>query len=249
VFLLSLFAFLSGIITILSPCILPVLPIVLSGSIGGKSKPYGVITGFVLSFTFFTLGLSLLVKTLNVSPGDLRLVAVAIIILFGVVLVVPKLLLIFEIISSRILKQSHGKQKKGFGGGVIIGASLGLIWTPCVGPIMASVISLAISQQVSGEAAIIALFYSIGTALPMLAIMTGGRALIDKFPKIVKNLGKVQKAFGVIMILVGLGIAFGYDRKFQSFILNNIPGYGDAIISIEDNEIIKNELNRINNEF
>jgi cytochrome c biogenesis protein CcdA len=244
--ILAFFAFLSGIITILSPCILPVLPIVLSGSVGGKSKPLGIITGFILSFSFFTLGLSFLVQLLNISPGDLRFFAAGVIIVFGIILVVPGLLLGFEVFSSKLIKQNNSKQKKGFGGGVIVGASLGLIWTPCVGPIMASVISLAISQQVSGGAVIIVLAYSLGTSIPMLGIMTGGRSLLNRFPKVLANAARVQRIFGVIMILAGLGIALGLDRQFQGFILETFPSYGDAITSIEDNNLIQQELDKIN---
>ena len=78
------FAFLSGVITILSPCILPVLPIVLSGGVGGgKARPFGVLAGFVVSFTAFTLALSAIVQALGIPVDALRIVAVVLIVLFG----------------------------------------------------------------------------------------------------------------------------------------------------------------------
>ncbi len=239
---LTFFAFLSGIITILSPCILPVLPIVLSGSIGGKSKPLGVVTGFIASFSLFTLALSSIVQALNIAPQTLRLMALVIIIFFGLILVIPKLLLYFEIIASRLIKQKPKGQKSGFIGGFIVGISLGLIWTPCVGPIMASVISLAVSQKIDGGAVIIIIAYALGTSIPMFGIMIGGRKLLNRFPQITGNTDKIQRFFGVMMIVVGLSIGFGLDRQFQTFILRTFPNYGTSITSIEDNEIIKKAL-------
>lgn len=241
---LAFFALLSGIITILSPCILPVLPIVLSGSIGGKSKPLGIITGFIISFSIFTLTLSVIVQTFNLSPQSLRLFAVIVITVFGLILFIPKLQLFFELFISRVIKKQPKNQKSGFFGGVVVGTSLGLIWTPCVGPIMASVITLAISQNVDGGAVIIVLAYSLGTSIPMLGIMLGGRSLLNRFPKLVQHTGNIQRIFGVVMIVTGLSIGVGLDRKFQSFILNTFPNYGTSITAIENSEIIERELEK-----
>lgn len=233
-FLLSFFAFLSGIVTILSPCILPVLPIVLSGSIGGKRKPLGVVTGFVLSFSLFTLLLSTLVQALNISPDSLRVVAVLVIGIFGLVLVIPRLQIAFELMASRMVRSRSNTQRDGFIGGVLVGFSLGLLWTPCVGPIMASVISLALSRQVDGGTIVIILSYSLGTAIPMFAVMMGGRALLKKFPKITASTSKIQRVFGIIMIVMALFIGFGLDRKFQSFVLDIFPNYGSGLTAIEE---------------
>src|SRR3989338_890678 len=91
--ILITFAFLAGIVTILSPCILPILPIILTSTIGGqetgKSRPVGVIVGFVASFTFFTLFLSLLVRTIGISANVLRFFSVIVVASFGVALLVP----------------------------------------------------------------------------------------------------------------------------------------------------------------
>jgi methionine-R-sulfoxide reductase len=239
---LPFFAFLSGIVTILSPCILPVLPLVLSGSVGGKRKPVGVVLGFVLSFSLFTLILSTLVQALQISAQTMRMAAILIIILFGFVLLIPKLQEKFELAASRLVSQKQNKQRNGLTGGILLGASLGLLWTPCVGPIMASVISLAISQQVDGGSAVIVLSYSLGTSIPMFGIMLGGRNLIKRFPGLSKNTGRIQRVFGILMIIVGLSLYFGLDRKFQTLILKTFPSYGSSITAIEENKFIERAL-------
>jgi len=190
------FAFVSGVITILSPCILPVLPIVLAGgSSGGKARPFGVIAGFVASFAFFTLALSAIVQALGVPADTMRYAAIVLVAGFGLVMLVPRLRDAFDIAVSRIASRggTEGAPRKrpGFWGGLPVGLSLGLIWTPCVGPIMASVISLAISQKVDRGSVFVTLAYSLGTALPMLGIMLGGRALIARMPFLSRNAARI----------------------------------------------------------
>lgn len=241
--ILAFFAFLSGIVTILSPCILPVLPIILSGTVGGKRKPLGIVTGFIVSFSLFTLALSALVQTLSISVETLRIVAIVIIITFGITLLIPKLQLALEGLLSKVARTKGSSKRDGFFGGAITGLSLGLVWTPCVGPIMASVISLAVSQQVDGGAVIIIAAYSLGTALPMFAIMAGGRKLLNHFPKLTGKTKDIQRFFGVIMIAAGLMIGFGADRSFQTLILKVFPNYGTGLTSFEQGDLVQKALN------
>ncbi|MBF9017523.1 MULTISPECIES: cytochrome c biogenesis protein DipZ [unclassified Oceanispirochaeta] len=243
--ILLFFAFLSGIVTILSPCILPVLPIVLSGSIGGKRRPWGVIIGFVASFSAFTLMLSSLVRFLNIPPDSLRISAVILLVLFGVVMIVPRLRNQFELIASRMTSRGTGRTTStGFTGGFLAGVSLGLVWTPCVGPIMASVISLAITQSVDGGSVLIILAYSLGTSIPMFIIMMGGRKVIKRFPALSKNPEKIQRVFGILMILVGLSIGFGLDRQFQGAVLRLFPEYGSGLTAFENTQAVKSLLDK-----
>ena len=242
--ILAFFAFLSGIVTILSPCILPVLPIVLTGSIGGKSKPLGIVAGFIFSFSLFTLALSALVQTLKIPPEALRLSAVAIIVIFGLVLTVPPLQMLFEGFISRFVGKKSFSGGNGFAGGVVTGISLSLLWTPCVGPIMASVISLAVSRQVDGGSVVIILAYSAGTALPMFAVMAGGRKLLSRFPRLNPNTAKIQRAFGIIMIIAGLAVGFGADRRFQSLVLDIFPRYGSGLTVLEQGKAVQEALDK-----
>lgn len=243
--IIVIFAFLSGVLTILSPCILPVLPIVLSGSIGGKKRPLGIITGFILSFSIFTLVLSYIIQALNIHPDTLRTVAVIIMVVFGLVLLVPWLQNKFELITSRIInKRKQKNYGNGFFGGLLLGTTLGIVWTPCVGPIMASVISLAITQSVDGGSIFIILAYSIGTSIPMFGIMIGGRKIIEKFPLLTKNPVKLQKIFGVLIIFVAISIATGLDRKLQTAIITIFPNYGTGITAFENGELVREALDK-----
>jgi cytochrome c biogenesis protein CcdA/thiol-disulfide isomerase/thioredoxin len=240
--LLVFFAFLSGIVTILSPCILPVLPVVLSGSVGGKSKPFGVVIGFIASFSFFTLALSSLVQTLAIPANTLRIAAVIIITGFGVTLALPRLKMRLESMLSGLVRTRSPSQRNGFTGGLVTGVSLGLIWTPCVGAIMASVITLAVSQQVNGGAVLIIAAYSLGTAIPMFALMVGGRKLLNRFPRLSNQTARIQRIFGIVMIIAALMIGVGADRKFQAYILRLFPEYGTGLTTFENTETVRKAL-------
>lgn len=247
--LLILFAFLAGIVTILSPCILPVLPIVLSGSVSGsKKKPFGIIFGFVFSFTFFTLGTSFLVKLTGVSPDLLRSFSIVIIFIFGASLLFPAVQKNLEILFSKLTNKinfENNNKNVGFVGGLLIGASLGLIWTPCVGPIIASVISLAATSKVTIEVVLITLSYSLGTGISMLVVMQFGRKIFQKIPWLLSSTEKIQKVFGILMIIIALLLFTNFDRKFQTWILKTFPAYGTGLTQIENIPIVKNELNNL----
>lgn len=245
--LLILFSFLGGVVTILSPCILPILPIVLSGSVDkGKRKPMGIVAGFIFSFTFFTLFLSTIVKATGISADSLRSVSIFILIGFGLSLLLPQLQEKVERIFSRLSgRVSTDNRKEGFSGGFLIGLSLGLVWTPCVGPILASIITLAATSSVNFSATLITLAYSLGTAIPMIAIMYGGRTLLNRLPFLTQNATKIQKAFGVLMIITAIGIFFNIDRKFQAYILEKFPQYGVGLTKLEDNALVKEQLNKL----
>ncbi len=235
------FAFVSGVVTILSPCILPVLPIVLSGGVGGgKARPFGVLGGFVASFTLFTLTLTAIVQATGIPADSLRTVAVVLMVVLGAVMIVPTLRDRFELLSSRLanLGQRSGPRARGvasgFWGGIPVGLGLGLVWTPCVGPIMASVIGLALTRRVDGGSVLITLAYSLGTSVPMLAVMFGGRALLARVPALTRNAAAIQRGFGALMILIAVAIGFGWDRRFQSAVLTAMPGYGAGLTALEN---------------
>jgi cytochrome c biogenesis protein CcdA/thiol-disulfide isomerase/thioredoxin len=246
--LLTVFAFLAGIVTVLSPCILPLLPIILTSADGtGKQKPLGVVVGFVASFTVFTLFLSSIVRLTGIPAESTRFASIVILAVFGASLLIPQLQAQIEILFSRLANlMPSGQKRTGFFGGIFIGLSLGLLWTPCVGPILASVISLAITGTVTAQAFLITFAYAVRTALPMFAVMMVGSTALQRVPWLLRNTGNIQKAFGVLMILTAVAIHVGIDRRFQTYILNTFPNYGVGLTKFEDNERVKNELKKIN---
>jgi cytochrome c biogenesis protein CcdA len=264
------FAFIAGIVTIASPCILPLLPIVLSGSAGqGRARPYAIVAGFVVVFSAATLTFSLLVQATGISTSALRWVAVAVLAGFGLVMLVPRLLVWFESLAARVAtagqavgaRASGGgteaagsggagaaaapRAGSGLGGGLVVGASLGLVWTPCVGPIMASVITLAATGSVTGATVAITLAYALGTAIPMLLIILGGRALLTRLGGVKRAGVTIQRVFASLMIVVAGAIALNLDRQFQAVVLDAFPGLAEGITAVEENELVEEELDAL----
>ena len=247
--LLITFAFMAGVVTVLSPCILPVLPVVLSGSVdGGKSRPWGIIAGFITSFTVFTLTLGLITRALGIPADALRILAGITILVFGIVMIVPSLKERFSSFASTLSTIEPGRHPggrstaNGFRGGFALGTSLGLVWTPCVGPIMASVIALSISGQTDAGSVFITLAFSAGTAVPLFLIMKGGRGLLKRFSFLANNTDRIQKLFGSLMILTAVALFTGADRQFQTWVLDIFPNYGTGLTALEERESVRQAL-------
>jgi cytochrome c-type biogenesis protein len=228
-------AFLAGFITVLSPCVLPLLPVILASAVQeGRLRPFGVLVGFIASFAAITLLLATLVSSIGLPPDALRTVSGVVLLICGLVLAIPQLGLWFEMRTGAVAGLSaRFPDSGGFWGGLVLGSGLGLAWTPCVGPIMASVITLALNQTITGGAVAVTLAYALGTAIPMGAVIFGGRALVRRVGFIQRHTTLIRVVFGVLLILAALFILTGFDRTIQTWLLVTFPGWENALVSWE----------------
>jgi cytochrome c biogenesis protein CcdA len=231
-------AFVAGVITVLSPCVLPLLPLILATATQeGKARPVGVILGFIVAFCVATLALSTLVVALHVPPDINRTLSAIVLVLLGLILVVPRLQLQFERVTGGVASAAPTAGGSGFGGGLAVGLGLGLAWTPCVGPIMASVITLALNQAVGPGAIGITLAFSLGTAVPMAAVLVGGRRLVRRLDWFQRNADTIQRVFGLVLLLTGLAIWLGWDRGIQVLLLEWFPGWEGLLTGWEPQQV------------
>jgi len=223
--LLILFGFVAGAGTALSPCVLPVLPIALSaGATGGRRRPLGIVVGLALSFTFATVALVYVISALGL-PGDLlRNLAIAVLLAFGVTLMIPPLAARVEATLSRFAGRAGvvGGGGDGFWSGTAVGASLGLVYAPCAGPILAGVITVSASQPFTAGRLAVALSYGIGSAFVLYFLMLGGRRLTAPLAR--RGAG-LQIAMGAVMVVVALAMARDYDVRFQNQIASSLPSF------------------------
>jgi cytochrome c biogenesis protein CcdA/thiol-disulfide isomerase/thioredoxin len=223
--LLILFGFLAGAGTALSPCVLPVLPIALSaGATGGRRRPLGIVAGLALSFAFATVVLVYVIAALGLPDDLLRKLAIAVLLAFGVTLMVPPLAARVEAALSRFAGRAGIARGKGdgFWSGTVVGASLGIVYTPCAGPILAGVITVSASQSFTAGRLAVALSYGIGSAAVLYFLMLGGRRIVAPLAR--RGAG-LQVAMGVVMILVALAMAGNYDVRFQNQIASSLPSF------------------------
>src|SRR5918996_3099101 len=164
-------ALVAGVVTALSPCVLPVLPIVFAGSAtGGPGRPFAIVAGLVASFTAFTLTAAALLAALGLPDDLLRNVAIGAVLLVGLSLLWPRLGHLLE----RPFR-SLGRRAPGGVGGFALGVSLGLLFTPCAGPVIAAIAVLAASERLSLDAALITLAYALGAGLVLLRLAIAAR--------------------------------------------------------------------------
>ena len=239
---LSLFAFIAGAATALSPCVLPVLPVALAaGSTGGRRRPLGVVTGLVVSFTFATVALVYVISALGLPDDLLRNLAIAVLAVAGIALIVPGLAARLEVLLSRLTRRAPGAGKRdGFGSGVVLGASLGLVYAPCAGPILAGVITVSASQDFTAGRLAVALSYGLGTAVVLYALMLGGRRLIAP---LARRSGAFGPAIGAVMVTVAILMAAELDLRFQNAIADDLPA---ALVNptgeLEESEVVEDRL-------
>ena len=246
--LLLLFSFLAGFVTILAPCIWPVLPIILSSSIAGERgrlRPLGIVLGIMLSFSIFTLSVSYLVHVFHLDPNILRTLAVVIIAFLGATMLFPALGMRFEMLVSRFSGMfGHGgiNTENGFLPGFVVGLSLGILWSPCAGPILATIAALAATGQVSLYVILVTLAYVIGVGIPLFAFAYGGKQFVAKARGVNKYTIKIQQAFGAVMILAAIAIFTNYDQTLQLQILDKFPQLGTAMNGFENSSLVTNQL-------
>jgi cytochrome c biogenesis protein CcdA/thiol-disulfide isomerase/thioredoxin len=222
--LLILFAFIAGVGTALSPCVLPVLPIALSaGATGGRRRPLGIVTGLALSFTFVTVALVYVIHWLGLPNDLLRNIAIVGLIAFGLALAVPPVGDRLEAWLSRIVPvHPSGRGGEGFGSGLFLGFGLGAVYAPCAGPILAGVITLSASQTFTAGRLATALAYGIGSAVALYFLMIGGRRVTRRLSR---RSGRFQQALGGVMVLVAVLMLANLDTRFQTAIANDLPDF------------------------
>ncbi len=223
--LLILFGFVAGAATALSPCVLPVLPVALSaGATGGRRRPLGIVAGLALSFTFATVALVYVISALGLPNDFLRKLAIAVLLVFGVVLLVPPLADWLEAWMSGIAGRFGSPRAggDGFWSGTAIGASLGILYTPCAGPILAGVITVSASQSFTAGRLAVALAYGIGSAVVLYFLMIGGRRVLRP---LIRRGPALQIAIGAVMVVVALAMWRDYDVRFQNTIASDLPAF------------------------
>jgi cytochrome c biogenesis protein CcdA/thiol-disulfide isomerase/thioredoxin len=232
--LLLAIGFLAGVVTAISPCVLPVLPVLLAGGASGR-KPLRIVAGLVASFSVFTLFAAWILDQLGLPQDFLRNLAIALLFVMAVTLLVPRAGLLVE----RPLAVFSRFRPGNVGGGFFFGATLGLVFVPCAGPVLATVSVVAANNSVGLRTILLTLAYAIGAAVPMLLISRGGR---EASSHLRRHAETVRVASGALMAIVALGLVFHVDDHLATL----TPGYTNFLQGkIEDNSSAKRELAKV----
>jgi cytochrome c biogenesis protein CcdA/thiol-disulfide isomerase/thioredoxin len=212
--------FAAGVITAVSPCILPVLPIVLAGGASSDSRrrPFAIVGGLVASFTTFTLAAATLLSALGLPQDLLRNVAIGLLFVLAATLVFPRLAILLERPFAFLSRRRGGD----LGGGFLLGASLGLVFVPCAGPVLATVTVLGAQDRVGLDTVLLTLAYAVGAAIPMLLIALGGQRASRRLRA---GGPAFRRVMGIVLAAAAVAIVFNFDRSLQT----HLGGYTNAL--------------------
>ncbi len=223
--LLLAFALLAGAATAITPCVLPVLPALLSASgTGGRRRPFGIVCGLTLTHTITIVGIATLVDGVGVGDGTLRTIAIAVLALFGVTLLVPRAAEWVQLRLTFLQRLAPRGDAQGFWSGLPVGGALGFVYAPCAGPILAAVISVSASSGTTGKIVAVGIAYGLGSALVLLGFALGGRRLMDR----VRRGGRgaaLQRGFGAVMLLTAVLMFTSVDLRFQDALSSHFPSF------------------------
>jgi cytochrome c-type biogenesis protein len=220
-------ALLAGIVTVAAPCTLPMLPILLGASVGQTSKvrPAMIALGFVMSFSLVALALGAITQAFDFDPNSLRTGAAILLVGFGLLMLFPGP---FEWLSARIGGLAGGVSgsvmpSQGVIGGFVLGTTLGLVWTPCAGPVLGSILTVVATSKDTAWASLQLVIYAIGAAIPMLLIAYGGQAVTTRLRRIAAFAPRLQQGFGLVVIAFAALSYLQYDTLIVAWLTRFYP--------------------------
>jgi cytochrome c biogenesis protein CcdA/thiol-disulfide isomerase/thioredoxin len=233
---LVLIGLVGGILTGLSPCVLPVLPVVLlgGGSAGpdtgpdagpdaesARRRPYLVVLGLTLSFAVFTLFGSLILASLHLPDDAIRWLGLALLVLVGLGLLVPPLGHLIERPFYRFPQRALGTGRNGF----LLGIALGAVFVPCAGPVLAAITVAGATGHIGLRTVGLTLGFAVGTAIPLLAFALAGRGLTQRLGAFRRHQGAFRAVSGVVVIVLAVALTFNLSDIVQ----RDIPNYFEAV--------------------
>jgi cytochrome c biogenesis protein CcdA/thiol-disulfide isomerase/thioredoxin len=236
-------AFLGGLVTGLSPCIVPVLPVILAGgsSSTSRSRPYLIIAGLVVSFSLTVLFGITVLSALGLPLDFLKWFGISALLLLAIGLMIPA---IGELIEKPFARLG-GSRYANSGGGFVLGLSLGLVFVPCAGPVLSAITTAAANHRVGASSLFVTIFYAVGAALPLLLFAVLAQRAVAGWQKLRAKLPLVRRVAGAVLAVTTLAIAFGWLDSLQTA----VPGYTSALQDhIESNGSVAKQLQSISGE-
>ena len=223
----------AGALSILSPCVLPLVPVLIAAAMNVHRRgPLALGLGLALSFTI--IGVALAAAGATVDPGMLRTAGGIVLAAFGAILLIPALSNLFAQAAGALGNSGHRLLARitldGLPGQFLVGALLGLVWSPCVGPTLGAATTLASQGKDLGQISLLMLLFGIGAAAPLILLGSCSRAGLTRLRGRLLLAGRYGKQlFGLVMLCLGVLIATGTDRTLEAWILDRSPAWLTAL--------------------
>jgi cytochrome c-type biogenesis protein len=229
-----LLAVVAGLLTVAAPCVLPMLPVVLGASVGqtSRARPAFIAAGFALAFAAVALLFSVFTSVLGLSQDTLRQAAIVMLLAFGLLMLWPQPFYWLTARMNGMLDRVNGlgsRAGNGNLGGLVLGLTLGALWTPCAGPVLGSILTLIATSPDIGQAALLLACYAAGAALPMLAIAYGGQYATTRVRQLTRHTHRLQQTFGVVIVTVAVAMYLQWDGVATVWLSGLYPGFSTGL--------------------
>src|SRR5512145_2731274 len=214
-------AFVAGLLTALSPCVLPLLPLVMGSAARNRYGPAALAAGFVTTFTVIGVLLASLGTALGLSDTIVRNISAALLVAAGVLMISHRLQDAtgrwLSTLASASAKLS-ARTAQGVGAQFFIGALLGGVWSPCVGPTLGAALGLATRSDTLGHATAIMIAFGLGSATLLLAAGYASRAVVGQRLRLLQAGETGRLVFGIALVMVGASVGSGLDKVIESVV-------------------------------
>jgi len=223
--------YLAGVLSTLSPCVLPLLPILIASALAQhRFGPIALAAGLTLSFALVGVSIATLGAAIGLDQGLLRKGAALLLIGFGAVLLVPALQTRFALATAGVGAAGDGLLARlsgtGWGGQFMIGLVLGLVWSPCVGPTLGAASTLASQGRDLGEIGLLMLLFGLGAGTPLVLIGSLSREAMARLRGRLLSAGQRGRwLLGAMLLVIGAAILSGADKRFETWLLDHSPDW------------------------
>lgn len=220
---------LAGSLTTLSPCVFPLIPLVVGSAVqANRMAPVAMGLGMVLSFTLVGVFLGTLGAALGIDGDSVRAFGGWMLVVFGAVMLVPQLDQAFARLMSPVASGANNVTSRLNSGSLLgamgLGALLGLVWSPCSGPLLATALSLVATENGAISGGAILGIFGVGAAIPLVLISYASRGFMNSSRQwVLKHAYKIKYGFGVLILLVGISILTGFDKRLEAVLVSLMP--------------------------
>jgi cytochrome c-type biogenesis protein len=224
-------AYIAGTLTLINPCVLPLLPIIIATALeGSKLGPLALASGLTVSFTVVGVGVTAFGHLIGIDEALINRTAAVMMMLFGVVLLVPRAQDLLASATSGFASGANSKidsvERSGVAGQFAIGLLLGAVWSPCIGPTLGGAIGLAATGDGLLQATLTMMVFGFGVSTILLALSYGSREVLLRRQKALMTLmPRAKMIMGLALLLVGIAIWFHFDRVIEGWFLDLMPAW------------------------
>lgn len=222
-------AYLAGALTLINPCVLPLLPIVLVSALQKtKLGPLALAAGLIFAFTAVGVGITAFGNSIGIDNETVNRIAAALLIVFGLVLLIPRAQSVLATVTAPLADGANQRLDKMSDAGMaqqfLVGLLLGAVWSPCIGPTLGGAISLAATGEGLGQATLTMLAFGFGVSTILMLLAYGSReVLTSRRDAMMRWMPWAKPIMGITLLLVGLMLWFHFERKIEAWFLDHMP--------------------------